>query len=939
MNKKTGNTHLLSNVLVILGVALFWIVLGAFNVFTKLDYRIYDFLLGLKSNPPSVDNFVFVNIDDQSINEMGEWPWSRDILADGLVRMKELGAQTAVFDVEYLSVSPLGVDPDSIEKTDNAFKESQQSIEESINYFTNAALSGMYSKSEILDISNEILNQGVNPVFSNLFESVTENMYRDNDDYFARAIQFFGNTYLTVNTHDVAIETKQENIDYAVNRFLFNNVTDSKNRILKSNDYTFKDEGRSKGFTPALHNLLTHSKGMGFTNIIIDSDGTRRRVELFTEFNQKYIGQLVFAPLMANVKPTEFIRKANKLIVKNAMLPNEKQPKDIIIPLDKNGRMLINWLHEDFAESFKSESAMFLAELDFMENNITQQLDTLSKLPLLKTDGTLLDSIQEALILDSEYENIKRTKDSLLLKCKGYSESGEAIDGGLLDSDYDDYFLLRNKYYENVKKYLHSDFKTQIINYYENVKTEENVSEIDSTLNAINEIFDVLENQYNLYTEYFEEMKKVYSGAFCIIGNTASSTTDMGATPFIRSYFNVGTHANVYNTIMKQSFITPIDWKFSVLFAIFLSLLTVFLSKYASFRMQNITGVLGILLFSFTIIALMVFFGIYIPSMAALLIVIFSYIADLIFRFISTEKEKSFIRHAFSTYVSGSIVDEIVDDPERLKLGGEEKHITALFSDIKNFSAFSEMVTPTKLVAILNQYLGTLSDVILSEKGTIDKYIGDAIVSFFGAPLNLPNHAWYACSAAIKMKQAEAEFNRKHLADGDIPRSLETRIGINTGDMVVGNMGTNMKLNYTIMGNDVNLASRLEGVNKAYKSWILTSEQTWSEADSGEHNGSICARRFDKVRVVGIEKPVQLYNILGFKSDMAQNEIQAVDVFHEALDLYFAKEFTKAEKLFKQAHKINPLDDSPLVFAERAASCASSGVPKDWDGVMNMKSK
>ena len=265
--------------------------------------------------------------------------------------------------------------------------------------------------------------------------------------------------------------------------------------------------------------------------------------------------------------------------------------------------------------------------------------------------------------------------------------------------------------------------------------------------------------------------------------------------------------------------------------------------------------------------------------------------------------------------------------------------MTALFSDIKSFSSFSELVTPTKLVSVLNDYLGSMSDQILAEGGTIDKYIGDSIVSFFGAPLDLENPAWSAVVSAIRMKQAEAEFNKENVANGNIPRELYTRVGINTGDMVVGNMGTSAKMNYTIMGDAVNLASRLEGVNKVYKSWILCSDTTWYDANTGENMGKIIARPFDRVRVVGRDEPVQLYNILGFKDELSESWLEAVDIFQKAMDKYLQRDFAGAGKLFVKANKVCPEDESSLVYAQRCKEYIEKGLGENWDGIMNMTSK
>ena len=262
-----------------------------------------------------------------------------------------------------------------------------------------------------------------------------------------------------------------------------------------------------------------------------------------------------------------------------------------------------------------------------------------------------------------------------------------------------------------------------------------------------------------------------------------------------------------------------------------------------------------------------------------------------------------------------------------------------MFSDIKSFSSFSELVTPEQLVNILNEYLGALSDNILEHSGTIDKYIGDSIVSLFGAPIRIENHAYAACAAAIRMKQTEGEFNRKHMLTGDVPRELYTRIGINTGDMIVGNMGTSLKKNYTMMGDNVNLASRLEGVNKVYGTWILCSEQTWKEADYGEHKGEIVVRKLDRVRVVGKTVPVQLYNVIGFRSEVSSNQLEEIELFHEALDLYLNRKFNEAGKKFIQANAMLPEDQAALVFAERCKSYMQKGIPDNWDGIMNLTSK
>ncbi len=186
-----------------------------------------------------------------------------------------------------------------------------------------------------------------------------------------------------------------------------------------------------------------------------------------------------------------------------------------------------------------------------------------------------------------------------------------------------------------------------------------------------------------------------------------------------------------------------------------------------------------------------------------------------------------------------------------------------------------------------------------------------------------------------KFMWTDREFDQSEY----IPRALESRVGINTGNMVVGNMGTEKKLNYTMMGDNVNLASRIEGVNKMYHSWVLCSQDTWNEADSGENKGKLLARRFDKVRVVGKQQSVQLVNIIGLKDELDEEYIKSVDVFHQGLEKYLQKDFKSAGKLFIEANKMYPLDEAPLVFAARCRDYLEKGLSEGWNGIINMTSK
>jgi class 3 adenylate cyclase len=302
--------------------------------------------------------------------------------------------------------------------------------------------------------------------------------------------------------------------------------------------------------------------------------------------------------------------------------------------------------------------------------------------------------------------------------------------------------------------------------------------------------------------------------------------------------------------------------------------------------------------------------------------------------YVASNREKKFIRKAFSTYVSDDVVKEIIADPSRLKLGGIKRHMSAMFTDIQGFTSVSERLDPEDLVSLLNRYLTAMSDVILREKGTIDKYEGDAIIAFFGAPLDLEDHAVRACMSAVAIKRTEKELNKIILEEGLSSAPLLTRIGINTGSMVAGNMGTENKMNYTIMGNTVNLAARLEGVNKQYGTWVLAAESTVREAGN-----RFLTRRLDRVRVVGIKEPVRIYELVETMDAAKDREKELIGRFEKALDRFEEQDWAGAADDFRSLAGLFPEDNPARFYLSRCEDCLKNPPGADWDGVFNLAVK
>ncbi len=343
-----------------------------------------------------------------------------------------------------------------------------------------------------------------------------------------------------------------------------------------------------------------------------------------------------------------------------------------------------------------------------------------------------------------------------------------------------------------------------------------------------------------------------------LIGATALGVYDLRVTPFSTNMPGIEKHASVVDTILRGDFITRREDLTIPLVFIFTVVLGVALPRLGARP--------GALLFLglFSGYAVMTYYlfsshGIWMdfvyPSSALLL----GYTSQTAYRFFTEERRARDIRRMFSSYVSKRIVDELIKDPEKARLGGERKEITVLFSDIRGFTSFSEKHEPEEVVSILNEYLDAMTDIIFEHDGTLDKFIGDAIMAFWGAPVGQPDHAERAVRCALSMGSRLKELQEKWAAEGK--PVLDSGIGINTGEMVVGNMGAEgRKMDYTVIGDHVNLGARVESLTRQYNSHIIITEFTYEKVA-----GIVEVKKLGTVTVKGKERPVVIYDLVGVK--------------------------------------------------------------------------
>ena len=309
-----------------------------------------------------------------------------------------------------------------------------------------------------------------------------------------------------------------------------------------------------------------------------------------------------------------------------------------------------------------------------------------------------------------------------------------------------------------------------------------------------------------------------------------------------------------------------------------------------------------------------------------------SYASITSFRVIHEEREKRKIRKTFSQYLSPGVIALIEKDPQKyIRPGGEVRDLTVMFSDIRDFTSLSEGLTPDDLVNLLNQYLTVMTDILFRNLGTLDKYIGDAIMAFWGAPYPQTDHAVRACRAALEMLGVLNKLRAKWEAQGRPP--LDIGVGINTGLMLVGNMGSAKRFNFTIMGDNVNLASRLEGINKQFATRLIISEATYLAVH--EH---FVARELDLIRVKGKMKPVKIFELLGPTSDLETHR-DRVERFQKGLEKYRSGEWKRALETFEELTTDYPQDAPSHIFIKRCQDLLEQPPQGAWDGVYVMETK
>jgi len=855
----------LSGVIIAITSFLIIFLLSLTDAYLIFESKLYDLRFQLKPSIQQWDKLSFLDIDENSITQVGEFPWTRDTYAKGLNVLKQLDVSLSTFDIMFPDSSPMQVNRQELE----SFKKK----------FDNG------SKISLKDV---------------------ENVVRNNDEIFASGLADMNRGILSYIFSEEPLVPevldKRETREFkkAKNRFEKRSTV----KIPKDKIEYFRsiEDKEVISISYPIPEFMQSAHSFGFVNRHVDVDGIIRKVRLVRMFNGRLYFNLAIAMLVDTCKISYSdidVYPGKRIVLKGALNPMTHIKKDISIPIDEQGMMYINWAGPGPREkSFSMLPFYGLLEYNIYADAVYELFDSIGGIEGIGKRSRLNEELEKA---EKKYllsKNDTERKDN-------WSKIS-AIGKKILDTKKG-YAKLIEDEIVLMKKELEIKKDPELQKEYEGLKFD---------YDAINLIL---------------KMEKLKDNVI-ITGLTATGTHDIGTIPIANEYARVGTYHNTVNTVLNGKYIKKAGfWQNSFLMLFFAVIMGFVIQRLDARRSLATVGITFVSL-NIMILLLFSFLSVWIDQLGLNLCMLVPSLSIGAVKFLKEESQKRYIKKAFSRYIAPGVIDDIMKDPDKLELGGENRNITIFFSDIAKFSTISEKLTPPQLVALLNEYLSAMTEIILKYDGTIDKYEGDAIMAFWGAPHYFEDHALKACLAAIEMKKKLRDLQDRWKEEGK--DQLFVRIGMNTGYAVVGNMGSNSRMDYTAMGDSVNTAARLEGANKFYKTYTMISESTY---DGGRDH--VEARKLDLIRVVGKNEPISVYELLGRKGELPDRMYGMLEHYNKGMDLFAQREWKKAITAFGRGLKIIEDDGPTLTYIERCETFLKKPPSKKWDGVYKLTSK
>jgi adenylate cyclase len=852
--KKTAICLILS-----LGVASLLLFLESKPFYQILDLKLYDLQMNLRKPPAEDPRILFVEMDEEAINNLGRWPWPRSVFAHIIDTLNSLGARQIIFDVTFSQHNQTIIDK---EAAGHIF----QGKDQINNYITDetGTIKGKdaLTQKEALWTLGQIQDNFVK--FTDTAEQKLQNALIDNDKILSRAFTD-SNSFI-----GYSFEVISEEADLQKDRAYLN----TKKHI---EDWTNNHTGSSLSSLPPTLKQNSHFSKE-------ELEGILRRAQLLRLIRENI--EISIDKAAASLHLTLKEIKSDFHLVKHQLIENKilsvlrKEPESKFTDIIYHFEVFDPDTQQFFKEVWMKVKKEFEAGIKFskplpgsqeffkakdMEAPIEQFVGAV-------TGGGFLNGIphQDGVLrfvpLFIKYKNSIFPHIAIASILDLYKPQRISFDPGK-------YLILHQANIDGKLEDIHipiNEQGTTFINWagrWQDTYRHVSGAEIyrlfflrDTLANENNDSQKSIELKKQLQAKELKLRKEV-KDSLCIIGLTAAGTHDFNPIPYESTYPMVGTHGNVLNSILTKQFITqaPRYANLSVLLilAVVIGLTLPFLSSINGlfFTTVILAGTFATSLHWFNN-------GVWFNLASPCLLSLFSYLGITSYKFSTEEKSKREIKNAFSKYVSPEVIEEILQDPSKLRLGGDRRELAVLFSDIRSFTTYSEKRSPEEVVAILNEYLDAMTKTIVEHKGTLDKYVGDEIMAVFGAPHHEEPEisSQRAVICAMKMLERLKELHEKWKQEGLEP--LDIGIGINTGDMVVGNMGSELRMDYTVIGDAVNLGARVEALTRQFDAHLIISESTYQYAKE-----IIEVKPLEAIKVKGKEIPVMVYEVLALKSD------------------------------------------------------------------------
>ena len=653
-----------------------------------------------------------------------------------------------------------------------------------------------------------------------------------------------------------------------------------------------------------------------------DRDGVRRRTDFVAGLGDTSSGQLVVPPLLDWIGRPAATVLEDAVVLEGARMPGTNGDRTIRIPLTADRRVLINWPRPVYEASFRHMTYGRLIQDWVSEDSIVAALRTMRRRNVLG----LFDEADEIL---SQYEVALDLQRSIL-------EGGDR-------NRIDEWRELRAGFFAELGELLVSDARDRLIAGVQEAIADGLDAATELELRYVRQearrLYADLDRIYTDFLEHRAVLMEEIPGSFIIVGHVASGAIETSVTPFHDDYPNAGVSAALVNTILQQEFLVDQPWWVTLALLVVVATLVTIVVRNLDPVPTLLVGLGTLVLVIGGGVLLFLFTGIYVDMVALGGGIVVTVIVLSAINPGEARRRGLEIRSAFEHAMPEAVLRQIARDPSQLALDGLRKDVTVLYVDVHDFSSVSESLAPNELTALLDGYLGAMSEIVIDEGGMIERHNADEIVALWNVPLDSPGHPIRACRAAIRMRRKEIELNKEYTNAGIAPKPIRTRIGIHTGQMVVGNLGTASRMAYTATGPHMNAAARLGRVNRQYGTDILISEQTYLGTRDGSDGTPIfSARRLDRVRIPGIGKPIRIYELIeshglvhGDKATVAK-----LSAFDAGLAAFEAKDWATAGRHFREIMRQCPNDGPARCYAGRVLRFVRTPPAADWDGVYSL---